>query len=205
MAGSKTKREKLQRELALLAEPETLDSLCAHIADRGTLQRWCRIADVRYMTAHDWLHGSKDRLERYTRAMECRNAALTDTFVDGVRETAEADITKLFGEDGQPLDPHQIPEELRRVVGKVKVTTKSIQVGDDEVGMERKVEFDLDSRATARDQLGKHLGLYKENVTIGGKIEVTEDPEVSARRVAFLLAAALDAKRKSTNPNKRGE
>lgn len=198
---TETRRQKSEREQAFFAEPETLDSLIEWIAGRGTLDKWCKAHNLRYMPTHEWLYGNPDRLSRYTKALEGRQSSLQDLVIDGMRESAEADVTGLYDEDGKPVEPHKLPDSLRRVVSKVKVVEKTIKVGDDDVGLEKTIEYQLDPRGAAREQLGKHLGMFKEQVQLSGEVKVTEDPEQTARRVAFLLAQGVQSK---TSPNRKG-
>lgn len=190
-----SKREKAQREVRILAEPETLDELCEFIAERGTLSSWCRSRQLRYTPVYLWLYDAAhpDRLARYAKALEGRSASLADLLDDSIRETVEADVTKLFDDRGLPVEPNRVPDALRRVVSKVKITEKVD---------ERKVEYDLDSRSTAREQLGKRLGLFKDKVEHSGNVAVTDpDPEGTARRLAFILAAGVRQARKPDETN----
>lgn len=188
-----SKRQRREAENAILAEPGTLDAICAFIADRGTLTAWCRSIDykVRYQRVYDWIHDDPERLKKYARALEVRQHALGDTVIDGMREGAEADVRRLYDEDGNPLPGHRLPDSLARVVNKVKIVRKT----DEDGGETETIEYGLDSRVASREQLGKHLGMFKDNVQLGGKLEVQDaTPEETARKIAFALAAALRKK-----------
>lgn len=199
------KRERREAETALLTEPETLSQICDFIADRGTLRGWCRSMNhaVRYTRVYQWLHDDPDRLKAYAKALDARNDALGDTVIDGMRESTEADVRLLYDQEGKTIPPHQLPDALARVVNKVKVTRKTLTAGKGEdavdIGEEVTTEYGIDSRVASREQLGKHLGLFEKDnrLSLDGKLGVEDaNPEETARRIAFALAAALQGKPK---------
>lgn len=158
------KRQKAEREQAFLREPEALDSLCAFITDRGTLAEWCKVNDLRYSPTYAWLHdtANPDRLDRYTKALEARQHALTDVVVSGLRDGAQADIRRLYNNKGELLQPHEVPDDMARVVAGFE---------EDKDGC-RKVK--IEGRGKSFELLGRALGLYRDRVEHEGKLTLEE-------------------------------
>ena len=70
---------------------------------------------------------------------------------------AFSDIGQLYGEHGQIVPVRQLPEDIRRAIGSVKVRVTG---GDTP---EETIECKLWDKGKALDQLAKHLGLFKES------------------------------------------
>lgn len=159
-----TKRQKAEREAAFLREPEAIESLCAFIVERGTLAEWCKANNLRYAPTYAWLHdvASPDRLEAYTKALEGRQAALSDLVIGGLRDIAGADVRKLYDDKGKLLDPHKLPDELARVVTSYE---------EDKDGC---VKAKIESRGKGHELLGRALGLYRDRVEHEGKLTLEE-------------------------------
>jgi terminase small subunit-like protein len=162
-----SRRERREREQALYAEPEWLNQLCSFIADRGTLDRWCKQHDVRYLATHEWLHADADRLKHYTAALEVRNAALTDRVISGLSAIADSDHRQAFDKRGHMLKPHKLPDSIAAAVSGIDVTKN-------ERG-EQVTKLRLNDRSRGHELLGRHLGMFKD------KLDVTIDSSFAAR------------------------
>lgn len=200
-----TRKEKREKETAIFAEPETLDDLCDFISggdgnSAGTLAGWCQKMGVRYTPAYTWLHDPEvpERLKAYVKALEARNARLIDSVIEGAAGSAKLDIRKLFDAQGAMLSPEKLPDEVAQSVTAIEEDETQMVGKDGESGVvkvKRKVK--IESRQGAREQLGRHLGMFKDGVELGGQIKVEDaTPEESARRLGFALAAALQEHRK---------
>lgn len=176
MTATMTRREKVEYEQALLAEPETLDDLCALIADRRTLSEWCKAKSVRYMVAYNWLHDDKDRLSRYSKALEVRNAHLSDRVITGLVAISDADHRQAFDKKGKLLQPHQLPDSLVGAVAGIDIVTG-------ERG-ERTTKLKLNDRGQAHERLGRHLGMFRDRLEVDMNHSFAAKLEAARQRVA---------------------
>ena len=169
MSRKQSKREKAEREFAILREPQTLDDLCDFITDRGTLAEWCRKKDLRYAPTYNWLYDVDvpERLERYTRAMEARQHALSDVVIGGLRDIAAADVRKLYDDKGKLLDIPKLGDDMAGVVSEIS-EEEDARTGN----IKRKVK--MESRKGGHELLGRALGLYRDRIEHEGKLTLEE-------------------------------
>lgn len=172
---SAARHEKVERENAILAEPEALDEICHYIADRHTLADWCKAKVMRYMVVYSWLHDDKDRLDRYSKALEVRNQHLTDRVVSGLTTITDADHRLAFDKRGKLLQPHKLPDSIAGAVAGIDVTTN-------ERG-ERTTKLKLNSRDRGHELLGRHLGMFRDRVELDVKHSFAERLKAARERV----------------------
>lgn len=118
--------------------------------------------------------------------------------VDVVREftnMAFSDSRALFDANGTPIPLHEMDPEIAAMVKKFEVQETEVNGAI----TQRTYKYEVVDRMKALDALAKHLGLFVEKVEVtgkdGGAIQVEQTPNEKARRVAFLLASAMEAKR----------
>lgn len=188
-------RDRSERFIAMAAEPSVFDRLLAFIVEGGTLAKWCRQHDVRYSDYWQWLHDvdHAERVERYTTALEGRQAYLGDVVVSGLTEIAEADIRKLYDGKGKLLDAHKLPDELARVVSEVS-EDEDARTGN----IKRKVK--LESRKGGHELLGRAIGLYKDKLVHEGKLTLEELVGGSHNGDAGSMAPGLSERDSRPNP-----
>ncbi len=101
-----------------------------------------------------------------------------------IRELATiafADLGQLYDADGQLLPVNQLPEEARRALAGIKI------LKGDGSGI---LEYKLWNKVDALEKLGKHLGLFREQMDVDMAVEVVETV-VSDRQQAKTVLAAL--------------
>jgi hypothetical protein len=171
-----SKREKAEREQAVLSEPEALDRLCAHIAERGSLDSWCKAESLRYLPVHDWIHSDAERLGRYSKALEAKDRRLTDRVLDGIDRLVDFDPRLAFDDKGKPLQPHKLPDS-------VALATSGIERTLDEDGREL-VKLRVVSRERGLELAGRRLGLFKDKLELSGNVGLAERLTAARKRVA---------------------
>lgn len=82
---------------------------------------------------------------------------------------AFVDIGDAYGENGQILSMRDMPEDVRRAIGKVKVYEEFSGYGEDRtlIGFTKEVEFS--PKKAALDSIGKHLGLFPDRLEHSGR------------------------------------
>jgi phage terminase small subunit len=86
--------------------------------------------------------------------------------IQRLRDIAFADLAEAFDGEGQPLPVPKMPKHLRLALSSVKASTiyaQGVDIGE-------KLEIRLSDRIKALELLGKHLGLFSEQIFfINGK------------------------------------
>lgn len=166
-------RQRVEREVALSKEPGTIDRIVEFVASgAGMLGNWCQMMDVRYHWAWGWIQDDKERLAKYTRAMEARTARLTEKVEAKLHALIDADPRKAYDKKGNLIKPNKLPDAVASAVSSIQTGGR----GGDKISMvppDRAVEL-----------AGKRLGLFREKV----ELEVTDGVgarlDAARRRVA---------------------
>lgn len=120
----KTQRaESRERWLAVLAEPDVIDRLCAEVANGCTIYDVCKKWDVPYSVLHAWVHDkdSINRLEKYTLALEARQTYFTESVLSQLIRIGWSDIRRLYDAKGKMLPPEKIPEDVAASIASLDV------------------------------------------------------------------------------------
>lgn len=196
--ASPKKRAHVEATAAFLAEPEALSSICDHLGDGArTLYEFCAMNSLRYRQVHDWLHDKAypERISTYALALEARDSQLTDRVQRVIREVTELDVRDLFDKRGELKQANELPDHVARAIA-------SVEVSVDKEGRETR-KMRLSDRLKGADMLGRGLGMFKDRLEVtgkgGGPLQTEEvSTNEAARRVAFLLSAAVRGKTKAT-------
>lgn len=118
-------------------------------------QQACRIAANPRVAARiaELRQAARDHVERVV------NVTATDVALSAQRAML-ADLAQALDASGHPLPFEQWPEDLRLATDSVQFETTHVGEGEKAV-QTRVTKVKLSSRATARDQLAKHLGWYE--------------------------------------------
>ena len=113
-----------------------------------------------------------------------RHDVTIDRILDEYAKLGFSDIRKVFDESGRLLRPHELPDDIAGALTALEVAT--VQKGKGAVVHVAKFKL-ADKRAALAD-LGKHFGMFKEDVTIKAEVahKTVSDLEL-ARRLGFLL------------------
>lgn len=160
--GKRLHRARIERELALFREPETLSNICDSVSAAGTISQFCKLHDVRFNAVLEWLQSDETRATRYAQALESRKVAIQDKVLEGAISIADQDPRKLFDDNGAAIPVQDIPEELARNLTSIKTTPVVISDKDGKhVRTEHVVdEVKLISRQTGLEMLGKLAGAF---------------------------------------------
>lgn len=80
-----------------------------------------------------------------------RTAITQDSVVQGLARIAFSDVRDLFDDDGYPLPPNRLPDQVRGAVA-------SITIGENH----RSMRIRMCDKLRALELLGKHFGLFKD-------------------------------------------
>jgi phage terminase small subunit len=126
-----------------------------------------------------------------TRVAELQNRGLKrhdiniDRILEEYAKLGFSDIRKVFDAEGILLKPHELPNDIAGALTALEVAT--VQKGKGAVEHVAKIKL-ADKRSALAD-LGKHFGMFTEDITIKAEVvqKTVSDLEM-ARRLGFLLA-----------------
>ena len=117
--------------------------------------------------------------------------------VDVVKEYANiafSDTRNLFDAEGRPRPVHDLEPDVSAMLKKIEVQETEVNGAI----TQRTYKYEVVDRMKALDGLARHLGLFVDKVELtgkdGGPVQVEQTTNDKARRVAFLLAQAMQAK-----------
>jgi phage terminase small subunit len=122
--------------------------------------------------------------ELQNRGLE-RHDVTVDRIIKEYAKLAFSDIRMLFDEHGNLKLPYVLPDDIAGAISNLEITT--VQKGKGAV--EHTAKIKLADKRTALADLGKHFGLFGEDITI--KAEIVQKPVSDlelARRLAFMLS-----------------
>lgn len=158
-------RERTERLLGLVADPETADALFAYVAEGGTLREWCLEHDVRYGDLRLWLVADASRAKLLAEAESAREASLRDRALAVFRDVADADLRGAFGPDGALLPASQLPAGLAGSL------TGAETYVDEEGKTRAKVRFS--PRERGAELLARTTGLFRDSLRVDLPVAVS--------------------------------
>jgi hypothetical protein len=157
-----------------MVEPEFIEHVCAMIVDRATLDVVAKHFDIPYFMLHRWIHEDIPRLKMYTAALESRAHGLSEVVLGAMLRSATSDVRKLYDGEGKLIDPQKLPDDMADVVSSVKDVTS-------EAGT-RTREYKLNDRSSARSDLARVLGLFRDRVDVNVSGNLAQRLDAAARR-----------------------
>lgn len=110
----------------------TLDVVCSHVANGGTVQEYCENLDIDYGTMMKFLNQGGCR-ERYDQALDSRKSWLKERALREYQAIAFVNMREFYDENGNPRQMDELPEEITRAISSIKKVIK-----DDEETVEIK-------------------------------------------------------------------
>jgi len=156
--------EQKKREKELKSHPETMEMICSHVADGGSLATLCEKKwYVNYGRMAQWINADDGRREMLTRATEARLAWERDRILAELRVLGLFDIRDLLDEAHCVKPPDQWPDHISRAIESMEVKELFEQGPDGgriKIGEVKKIN--LVSKLKALELLGKTSALYVE-------------------------------------------
>jgi hypothetical protein len=176
---------------AWLVEPESMEKLCDYISDGHTLSEYCAEYKLKFRMVHDFIHADNTKLALFNAASNARTAQLEDGVLSSLRNAATIDPRKFFDNSGKLVNVQDLPDNVAASI--TEISSVVDKEGDETV----KIKYT--PRHTANQDLGKHLGMFKDRIdltTNDKDINSTADTEL-ARKLAFILNKADKAQGES--------
>lgn len=122
MARTVTRRERMERFVASVSEPDALEVMCDKISDGITLSDLARELGANFMWLYSWLYdeAAPDRSKALQRAMDARDAMAREDVIGQIHRLANVDIRRMFDKRGNLLPIHQLPEDVAKAVSSIE-------------------------------------------------------------------------------------
>ena len=172
-------KERLTRTEKLQADAdETMHTICAHVAQGGSLITLCETWKVIYGHMFAWIASNKDRNRMYVDAQNARVEWSREAILVELRKIGMFDMRMVFDEDGEVLNPKDWPKEVASVVQHIDI----IERFDKEGGLAGKTyKVKLWNKEKALELLGKNLSMFIDQVNHSGNLTL-EDIVAGSRK-----------------------
>ncbi len=167
-----------------LADPVTLDTICAHVAHGGTLIEWCESLELRYGDITNWIAKDPLRKARMDRAILDRAEWLEERLMQEIRAIALVNIKDFYDPiSGDLLEPHKWPDHCARAVASFEVTEEFSGKGQnrEHIGYLKKIR--LVDKLKALELHVRQLGMLNDKVEIPGLTDIANEMKKARERV----------------------
>lgn len=165
------------RRNLLFADPETIDVICAHVANGSDLPSLCATWDLPFGWISNWIHADMavgGRHSRYIQALNDRSEWVVESVLAELRKIGFSDLRQLFAADGSLLPPKDWPQHAAASVASVEVDELFEGTGQarEQVGVTRKVK--LWDKMRALEMIGKNLSMFIERHEVTGHVTLED-------------------------------
>lgn len=151
-----------------------MDTICAHLAEGGTLITLAEAWDIPFGWISAWISADKDRGARYKAALNDRSEWVKEMLLHELRRVGFMDLRKLFDEDGKLKRPADWPAEVAHAISSVEVDELFEGRGNDRKSIGETKKIKLWDKIKSLELLGKNLTLFTEKVEHSGKITLED-------------------------------
>jgi hypothetical protein len=148
------------RWLSILADPELMQTICAHVSNGGSLIDLAEMWQVPYGWMMNWIHNSAEREALFKRAKEDRTEWCMDAVLREVQRVALADIRQLYNTDGSMKPPHEWPDSVASAVASVQTDELFEGVGRDRQQIGETKRVTLWPKMKGLELLGKTMRMF---------------------------------------------
>lgn len=152
----------LTRVYTTLAPELDLEDICSFVSDGGTVAAYCSNNRLSYRHVRGWFKENEHRTSKLTDARSARDELRAQYLMSMVTEIASFDPSQIFDDAGNMLPVQQWPQSARAALGAYET---------DKLG-QPKVKFV--NRLDAAKMAGRELGIFKEKVTVEGKLTLAD-------------------------------
>lgn len=129
--------------LKLIHLPDFVDTICAHIAEGGTLITLAEAWKVRYSDLANYMAQNKMLTQRMNAAYVARNEWEVERMIQELRAIATCDIREAYNDDGSLKKVKDMPANVAAALSSVEVDELFEGVGREreQIGVTKKVKF----------------------------------------------------------------
>src|SRR4051812_28914794 len=170
MARTKSKRSQALAPITKAPEPVsfwewpgTIDRVCARICAGGTLVDFCLEFNQTYRAVVGWIEENPDRRERYLAALKVREHHLREMVYRDILQLRALDPVMWTYNTGAVKPLHEIPEEARRWIRRIKTMDYFKGAGNHRIHVGELKEVEMFDKQKAIDSLMKLLMMIDES------------------------------------------
>jgi len=151
-------------------EEQTMDVLCTHVSNGGSLIELCKAWGVTYGSVASWLRKDRKRSVRWVDAQNDRAEWGKERILLELKRIGMADIRLIFNKEGGIKPVSEWPDEVGAFISSIEVSEEYEGTGSDKVqsGWNKKVK--MWNKEKALELLGKNLHLFLDRVEHSGNI-----------------------------------
>lgn len=172
-----------ERQDALFSNPQTLDTICVHVANGGSLIDLCNVWKIPYGRVTHWLRSERSRNKPYMDAMNDRQEWYREAILRELRFMATSDLRTLYNEEGGLLPMSEWNDATASCVQSVETDELFEGSGRDKVQIGHTRKLKLWSKEKSLELIGKYLQMFTTRVEVDGAITLAE-----------MVNASIDAK-----------
>ncbi len=169
---SKGYKERLQHLMD--NEADTMDMVCTHVAQGGTLIDLCEGWDVVYGKIVGWINRDDGRKALYEQSLQDRNEWTKETILSQLREIASADIRKLFDEHGHLKDARDWPDDVAKAIAGMDVFEEFAGKGEDREHIGNTHKIKMNDKLRALELIGKTMAMFQDKVHHTGELTLAD-------------------------------
>ena len=164
-------RERLHR---LLGEPDSVDVICGHVANGGTVVGLAKTWDVPASSIFNWLRKDPDRNKRYHAALLDRKEWLVERIHQEMYALSTVDVRCLYDASGTLLPVDKWPEHISVAVQAVETDELFSGGGKDRehIGYTKRVKFWDKNKSL--EQLAKLHQLLTDKLEHTGQVSLSD-------------------------------
>ncbi len=152
---------------ALFIAPETMDTICTHVAQGGSLIDLCEVWDVVYGRVTNWIKNDPLRTELYKESLADRDEWVKEAILSQLREIANADVRQIFEEDGSLKPISEWDKDVAKAVSGVDVFHEK-----DGSGVTKKIK--MNDKLKAIELIGKTMAMFIDRTHHTGELTLAE-------------------------------
>jgi hypothetical protein len=162
------------KQLELFADPNTVETICVHISNGGSLLDLCKMWKIPYGRVTHWLRSDRSREKPYQAAMNDRQEWYREAILRELRFMATSDVRDIFTDDGCIKPTSDWSDEIASCVQSVDVTEEFQGKGAERefIGVNKKIK--LWSKDKSLELIGKYLQMFTQRIEIDGALTLAE-------------------------------
>ncbi len=121
---SNNRKQRKEKFIAKISEPETFEDICDTISDGGTLSDIAREMGANFRWLYSWINDPEfpERSEAYVVAENARDALAKEDVIGQIHRLSNMDIREAFGENGNLLPIGKIPVHIAKGIASIDTT-----------------------------------------------------------------------------------
>lgn len=148
---------------------ETLEKICKHIANGGSIIDWCEAHEVSWASINWWLNDKESgRDKKYIEAIVAQTEWAIQKILTELRSLSFLDVGDIFNDDHSLKPISEWPKEVRRAIKEIQVEELFEGQGEarEQIGYAKKVK--LTDKIKSIELMMKNLHMLTDRVELTG-------------------------------------